>query len=95
MRVWETGPQGRSGSLPAFVNKVLLTHRNELLSCYHSRGEETERAKPNIFTIWPLTEKNVLMSALEKKPNVNERLDEFQDRCMLQYLYYTSGMDVI
>lgn len=43
-------------------------------------------AKPNIFTIWPLTENYVLMSALEEKPNVNEMLDEFQDRCMLPYL---------
>ena len=56
------------------------------LSRCHSRGEETESAKPNIFTIWPLTENNVLMSALEEKPNVNEMLDEFQDRCLLPYL---------
>ena len=29
MRAWETGPQARSESLPAFINKVLLTHRND------------------------------------------------------------------
>lgn len=48
MRSWQTDSRTKSGSLPDFVNHVLLihsythsfTHYLWLLSCYHSRAEQ-------------------------------------------------------